>query len=116
MVVQADGDRVVTSPIWYTRGAVVMGIAVPTEALVLDVFPNPMGGAVTLSYYLARPEAVRLTVLDALGRAVLVVATGCEQGAGPHSVAIETGQLVPRVYVVRTVIGELVSVRRLVVE
>ena len=59
---------------------------------------------------------MRLAVVDALRRAVLAVAGGEQQGAGPHSVAVEAGRLVPGVYLVRAVIGEVVTVRRLVVE
>jgi hypothetical protein len=117
VVLQADGDRIVTSPIWYTRGAVVSGTAVAAEPLALDVFPNPAaGGVVTLSYYLEQPETVRLTVLDAVGREVLTVDGGDAQAPGPHAAVLQAGELAAGVYVVRAVIGEQVAYRRLVVE
>src|SRR5690606_8863100 len=70
----------------------------------LEVAPNPFrdGAAVTLT--LARPAHVRLTVHDALGRAVAVLAEG-DYGAGRHEVALDAMGLPAGVYVVCAVLA-----------
>jgi len=52
---------------------------------VLVAYPNPMADRATLRYVTARAGAVRLDVLDALGRLVARLVDG-EQPAGPHEV------------------------------
>ncbi|MCI1189803.1 CehA/McbA family metallohydrolase [Hymenobacter sp. DH14] len=84
---QADGDSVVTSPIWYSR-QIVTATTPAATAVALAVFPNPTAGAATLSYFLPAAGAVTAEVLDNLGRRVLRLAAGERQAAGPHTVAV----------------------------
>ena len=70
----------------------------------LSVEPNPASGAATVRLTLASPEAeVHVSVFDARGREVAVVASGA-RGAGEHSFAVETSPLAAGVYVVRAVL------------
>ena len=89
VIVQADGDRIVTSPIWYTRAA-ALATTQATTALPVDVFPNPAaaGGPVTVSYYLPAGATVSADVLDGVGRPVLTLARDQAQGAGPHALLV----------------------------
>jgi hypothetical protein len=114
VIVQADGDRIVTSPVWYTRGA-ALGTEVAAATLPVEVFPNPVarGGSAAVSYYLESAGTVRVSVLDALGREVW--GNVVELAAGPQAVSVGT-ELAAGMYVVRVVAGERVTVRRLVVE
>ena len=81
---------------------------------LLSVAPNPASGPTTLSYTLAVPGAVRLTVSDALGRVVAVVAEG-ERGAGLHTASLDARPLAPGLYVVRVSTGGTVTARTLTV-
>jgi hypothetical protein len=117
VIVQADGDRIVTSPIWYTR-AVATGTVAAQVALPVDVFPNPAvaGGPVTVSYYLEVSATVSADVLDGLGRPVWVLAEGQAQGTGPHTLDVPTAGLAAGLYTVRLVHNGAATYRKLVVE
>jgi hypothetical protein len=64
--------------------------------VALAVFPNPTAGTATLSYYLPAASAVRAEVVDATGRKVVSLATGQQQVAGPHTLAVPA--LAPGLY------------------
>ncbi|RYU80103.1 CehA/McbA family metallohydrolase [Hymenobacter persicinus] len=117
IIIQNDGDRIVTSPIWYSRGGVTA--AAPAQELAaLDVFPNPVqGGSTTLSYSLPKASRVTLEVLDNLGRPVSVLAQDEQQSAGPHSYALSVSQLnlASGLYTVRLVQATGTTYRKLVV-
>jgi hypothetical protein len=83
-------------------------------ALGLSVGPNPAGARGTVRFTLAEAAAVRVEVVDALGRAVRTVDVG-PRPAGAGAVAVETGGLAPGVYVVRVVAGAVSASVRLVV-
>lgn len=78
--------------------------------LALRAAPNPTAGAVTLRLSLDAPAPVRLSVVDALGRAVRTLDLGA-QAAGPVEAAWDgrdgSGRAVAAgVYVVRATAGE----------
>jgi hypothetical protein len=117
IITQPDGDRIVTSPIWYSRSTVT-GTARAQELVALDVFPNPVqGGTATLSYALPTTGRVTLEVLDNLGRAVSVLAQDEQQAAGPHAYTLPVSQLnlAPGLYTVRLVQADGATFRKLVV-
>ncbi|AHJ95413.1 T9SS type A sorting domain-containing protein [Hymenobacter swuensis] len=97
VIIQQDGDRIVTSPIWYT-----LTTATPTKAsqpeLALELFPNPAQQAATLSYYLPAAATVSVQVVDMLGRPVAEITSVQRQAAGPHTQALPTSQLPEGVY------------------
>lgn len=97
----------------YTYRATTAGEADPAAAaLALSVGPNPAGRSATLRFTLAAPADVRLTITDALGREVAVVAQG-ERAAGAHTAAVDVSRLAPGVYVARLAAGAAVATRRL---
>ncbi|MFC6225628.1 T9SS type A sorting domain-containing protein [Hymenobacter artigasi] len=113
VIAQADGDSIVTSPIWYTR-RIITGTTPATEQIALTVFPNPTAGPATLSYYLATAGAVQAEVVDAVGRQVVGLVDEERQGAGPHTLAVPA--LVPGLYTVRLSFPGGTAYRKLVVE
>jgi hypothetical protein len=81
--------------------------------------PNPAGGATMLRYALPHSGLVRLTVLDAEGRAVMFLQDGL-QGAGDHAVTWDLrdgrGDAVPKgLYFVRFEFAGRVETRQVVV-
>jgi len=117
IILQNDGDRIVTSPIWYSRGAVTAA-ATARELVALDVFPNPTrGGDATLSYALPTASRVTLEVLDNLGRPVSLLAQDELQAAGPHAYVLPVSRLslAAGMYTVRLVQESGTVYRKLVV-
>lgn len=112
-ITQADGDQLITSPIWYTR-SIVTATAPEVPALAMTVFPNPTAGPATVSYYLPTAGPVHAQVLDAVGRPVGRLATGETQGAGPHTLAVPP--LASGLYIVRLVAGGTTAYQKLVVD
>ena len=87
----------------------------PGEQAAVSIDPNPASGAATVRLTLASPEAeVRVSVFDARGREVAVLASGA-RGAGVHCSRVDTSALAAGVYVVRALVGETVASGRLVV-
>jgi hypothetical protein len=76
--------------------------------------PNPALGDIKLTFELAEPGLVRLSVHDALGREVALVLNAVRQ-LGAHTVALATDGLAPGVYVVRLVAGDELATQRLTV-
>ncbi|WP_412061590.1 T9SS type A sorting domain-containing protein [Rubrivirga sp. IMCC45206] len=70
------------------------------DRLALDAFPNPTRGDATVRFTLDRTQTVRITLVDALGRRVAVVADGTF-AAGAAAVPVPTAGLAPGVYVLR---------------
>nr|WP_262908641.1 T9SS type A sorting domain-containing protein [Hymenobacter translucens] len=115
VVVQADGDRIITSPIWYTRqlGTPVRRVI---EPLAMQVFPNPAtGSAVTVSYFLPQPALVEVQVLDALGRVVLMPLPAQRQSGGAQALLLPAGALAAGSYTLRVQQNGQASYRRLLV-
>jgi len=94
-----------------TRAAWETGILAPTrveaeplpETFHLQVsapFPNPFTDQATIRYELSEAMVARISVYDALGREVAVLADG-EQQAGPYEVVFEAEGLAPGTYIVR---------------
>ncbi|MGI4873084.1 MAG: T9SS type A sorting domain-containing protein [Janthinobacterium lividum] len=113
VIVQADGDRIVTSPIWHTRNFVLATTTAASE-LALTVFPNPTAGTATLSYYLPTTATVSAQVFDALGRQVVAITGEQLQAAGPHTLPVPA--LRAGLYTVRVLHEGVAAYRKLVVE
>ena len=75
--------------------------------------PNPAAYRASLEVTLDRPQHVRATLIDALGRTVAVLHDG--EAAGILALGMDTRALAPGVYVVRVVAGGRVASARLVV-
>lgn len=113
VVAQADGDSIVTSPIWYTR-RIITATTPGAEEVALAVYPNPTAGTATLSYFLPVSSAVSAEVVDAVGRRVVSLVAGERQVAGPHALTVPA--LVPGLYTVRLMHEGGTAYRKLVVQ
>ena len=82
--------------------------ATPTEetpsALAVTVAPNPIANVGRVTWALPSAADVRVTLYDALGRQVAVLADGA-YGTGRHTVDLPVSALPAGVYVVRAVLG-----------
>jgi len=78
----------------------VAGEPAPAALGALTVGPNPVRGRGQIRYALAAAAGVRVTLSDALGREVAVLAVG-RQPAGPHALPLSAHGLAPGLYVVR---------------
>ncbi|MCB2410753.1 T9SS type A sorting domain-containing protein [Hymenobacter lucidus] len=114
IILEQDGDRIVTSPIWYTRN-VVTGTSTAQPPLALQLFPNPTTGNSTLSYYLSAAEPVTIDVLDALGRTVTILRNQADEASGSHTLTLPSQQWQNGVYLVRVLQGSQVTYQRLLV-
>ena len=82
--------------------------------LSLVAVPNPTSGRAAVSFGVAAASDVRVSVYDALGREVAVLAEG-PYGVGRHDVTFESGSLPSGVYVVRAVVGAEAQTARVTV-
>src|SRR5690606_20249860 len=80
----------------------------------LAVYPNPSGGRSTVGFTLDAPAAVRLSVLDALGREVALLAEGTLP-AGSHAYPFEDADLPAGLYLARLEVGGHVETHRFTV-
>jgi len=88
---------------------------IPDALTLRGAVPNPvMGGAARIRYGLPANGTVRVSVYDALGREVAVLADGA-QTAGWHEAALAASSLAPGVYVVRLEADGAVQTARLTV-
>jgi photosystem II stability/assembly factor-like uncharacterized protein len=83
--------------------------------LVLDVFPVPLREVGEIHYTLARRGAVRLGLVDLLGREVATLVDGV-QDAGGHAVGVDAAGMAQGVYFLRMQYEGRSIVRRIVVE
>ncbi len=92
-----------------------------TESMVTDetsplalapAAPNPTRGTATLRYTVPEASAVRIDVLDVLGRSVAILVDETRQ-AGEHAVTFDGTRLPSGVYIVRLQAGDQAAVQRL---
>ena len=100
-VTDADGN---TSEMAVAAAPVAAADGAAPSALAVSVGPNPARSTSTVRYALPAAGPVRLTVYDALGRAVAVLADG-PQAAGPHEVVFDASSVRAGLYVVRLEAG-----------
>ena len=87
--------------VFESDGTAVTGPAGPADrAELLAPFPNPADGTVRVPFRTGVAGALRLAVVDVLGREVAVLAEG-PHAAGPHAVTLDTSALAPGRYTVR---------------
>ena len=98
-----------------TPAGVVAGDGGAASVLSLSAAqPNPTTGAATLTLVLPEAGAARVSVVDVLGREVVVLADGT-LGAGEHVLRVAAGTLAAGMYVVRAEVGGRVLAQRLTV-
>ncbi len=96
------------------RGAVA-GEASPTALRVGTFAPNPAAGTSRLTFTADAAQAVRATVVDALGRTVAVLFDGTVAAGAETALTVEAGRLAPGTYVVRVAGETFAETRRLTV-
>ena len=105
---------------WTERFELVMSVVVsaedgPAEALLSAVAPNPTRGTAALTLRVATPQAVRATLVDALGREVAVLFEGDVSPDAGTRLTVDASALAPGVYVVRVEGASFDESRRLTV-
>ena len=97
------------------RQTPVAGDGAPTGGLHLgSPSPNPTSGTTSISFELAAPTDVSLSVVDVLGREVTRLADG-PRAAGSHRQSFDAGRLAPGVYLARLTTGTAVRAVRFTV-
>ena len=86
--------------------------SLPTVHRLLQNYPNPFNPQTVISYEVAEPAHVNLSVYDLLGREVRQLADGL-QAAGRYEVMFEAGDLPSGVYVYRLTAGANTLTRRM---
>ena len=105
-----ENDNDLTAGILTVTGVVSSENSASDAELVLSANPNPSSRALTLSFKLDAPSAVRASVVDALGRTVATV-VDVRLGAGTHATSVDASAWAPGVYVVRLSAGDAVATR-----
>ncbi len=95
-------------------GTVSAELPAAAETAALAVFPNPARTSAAFRFRTDAPGYVRITLLDALGRTVAVLADG-EMAAGEQTVRADVSRLPAGVYVARVAAGGRVQTQRLTV-
>lgn len=103
----------ITVPVMNTEGA--ESEAVPAaDALIEQISPHPFSHTTSIRYRLDRGAAVRMHVVDALGRVVLRPVDGFRE-AGAHSVSIDGAGLPSGTYLVRLESGGRLHARTMLI-
>jgi hypothetical protein len=87
--------------------------ALPAAFALEQNYPNPFNPSTTIRYSLPERSYVTLTVFNALGQRVAMLAEG-EKEAGFHEVRFEASSLASGVYLYRLTAGEYVQARKLI--
>ncbi len=75
-------------------------------------YPNPFNPGTTISYSLASPVFVKLSVYDLLGHEVAILVNE-RKPAGNHEAGFETGKLASGIYLYRLEAGEFVEIKKM---
>lgn len=105
-VVSYDPDLPVVDPVG------VGSLPAAADIVLEQNWPNPFNPSTTLSYRLDERQAVRLSVCDALGREVAVLADGM-MDAGRQQVSFDASDLPGGMYVARLVAGGRTLARKM---
>lgn len=95
-------------------GTSVTEMPEPRDLVLLPPAPNPARGEASVTVRLDRPTAVRMEIIDAVGRRVAVV-TDQTLPAGDTVLPLPAGRLTPGLYLVRIVTGAASATRPLTV-
>jgi hypothetical protein len=86
----------------------------PVAAKLGPAYPNPAKTSTTITYSLARPATVTLTIYDVLGREVETVVAG-HRSVGDHATGFDAGGLPSGIYLYQLQADELSSTRMLTI-
>ena len=110
----ASPSRIAEAGLAPDRGDVARLGLDPTELSLSQNRPNPVDSRTTISFSLPAEAAVNLSVYDVTGRQVLTLVDGT-QGAGLHTVELESRILTPGVYFYRLVADGEAMQRKMVI-
>jgi len=106
-VKQQDGDRIITSPIWY-RVSNVIGVEEYKKDELFLLFPNPVQETLFISTSLNEEYSVEIT--DVSGKTVF------KEKYNENNVKLPTGKFESGFYSVKISTGKFSSVRKLIIE
>lgn len=110
-IMQADGDWIVTTPIWYKSTQTLgnpVSVAENAPEIKFNFFPNPTNRR--LSITMAEEDDYSISIIDISGRTVL------EQHIQDHEVALDLEDIKPGIYILN-ISNEVASVsKRLIIE
>ncbi len=109
-----EGGAAVAAAMAALFGGATAGEGGVSVDLAVTAWPNPASGSATVGYGVAEAADVRVSVVDALGREVAVLAEG-PRGPGRHAATLDGSALPAGVYVVRVAAGAEVRTARLTV-
>jgi hypothetical protein len=89
-----------------TQGGVV------TEYALVQNYPNPFNPATTIKFSIMKPEFVKLTVYDVVGKEVSVLVSK-EMAAGNYVVDFNASNLSSGIYFYKITAGDFVSVKKM---
>jgi len=93
----------------YQLGTGVLASKKEASALALDVYPNPVQGASTVTYQVTeRASNVNIVLTDLLGRTVRTLENSIKQ-VGTQTAAVNAAALAAGTYLVRVQVGDKVS-------
>jgi hypothetical protein len=94
----------------------IVGVGVENRELAgeLSVFPNPFNNKTTVSFYLPAQENVTFSVINTMGQSILTDNRGM-MSIGKHEMSLETGNLVPGIYLLQVQAGSQVLTRKITV-
>jgi hypothetical protein len=101
--------------ITFPPGTLVSGVSIVENgnSTEFSSYPNPFSDNLMIGYTLAGNEHVRLSICNALGQEVHVIAAGSQQ-AGTHTYNFNSGSLAQGVYYLKLQTGEHTNVQKLV--
>lgn len=104
-------DSLMNQPITVHLATSNEGDARPSAFSLSPNYPNPFGASTQVTYALARPASVRVTVFDVAGREIAVLDEG-PRPSGSHTVQFQGDDLPNGMYLYRLVVdGEVIQTR-----
>jgi len=89
------------------------GINVPLKHSLGQNYPNPFNPSTTITYYLAKPEFVKITLYDLLGKQLKVIVDGIRP-AGNNRFVFQNYGLASGVYIYKLEAGSYSESRKMV--
>lgn len=103
----------VTDGLLYVSGDCLRPLTASPEYVIFNR-PNPFNPATTIEYAIPRDEHVKITVFDALGRTVRVLADELRT-AGTHSIVFDARELPSGIYIYRMETPNFTKMQKMVV-
>jgi len=96
-------------------GVSTEALTTPERVDLKPAYPNPLKTETTISYALAEPSVVSVTLTDLLGRRIAAPLEGQRQTAGDHTFIWSAEGISPGIYVITLQAGSVVQSQPVVV-